>query len=1311
MPSNQDLRDLVLNMLPSDGSAMGNIAILAKIRSQYPEITDEEYWTARDSLVSDGLAAKGRGRGGALSRILVTSLAQSAPNIVTDTGSTDAGNAASDGDDDEEPEDEDGFTLAAEAPQGSGKRPRKARSRKGNGPLPVVSYRHAGKRVNNPEVGIVHPENDPDGPKKAWAYDPHLDPALQFDIGRGRIEALIDGATADRPSEKALDALLDDIAGSILEAPAPDRDAVLALLRQAVDADRQVHGRDRMMEALSELRRLQAPYLTWTGKAERTSFQVDTVSLHVHERIDPASILRAVKKRAEGSDGAAETTQFDLFAPAFEKKPLREALDFYKHDRNWSNRLIAGDSLLVMNSLLQKEGMRGQVQMVYLDPPYGIKYGSNFQPFTNKREVKDGSDDDLTQEPETIKAFRDTWELGIHSYLTYLRDRLRLAWELLHESGSVFVQIGDENVHRVRALLEEIFGEDNFVSQITFRTTSGLGDQYLDSSCNFLIWYAKSKDHLKYRQLYKPKLIEEDVGGRYRRVQSADYVRRAMTKAERSDTANIDPTLRIYRHDNLTSQSGTEKSAFPIAFNGVEFKPVQGFWKTNNEGLRRLSLSNRTSNPTENSIQYVRFFDDFAMSSFSNVWTDTQTGAFTESKMYVVQTNAKVIERCVLMTTDPGDLVFDPTCGSGTTAVVAEKWGRRWITCDTSRVAITLTKQRLMTAGFDYYVLRYPHEGLKGGFVYDTLPHVTLKSIANNPDIDTIHAQMHPAVETARTTLNKALAGARLRHRATKGPRAGQWIDFSAPDDAAAALTADELPETFPDHWPEQAKKPFREVRKARRTGGADRPLAQLNALLRNAPLRHRATTGARAGECIDFCAPGTATTNIRVTEQTHAWRLEPGDVAGPMPEDWPAELAPLWTAAVRDNGKLAELNTALRGQRLTFTTQQGWKAGREVRFDAPDDAKHYRIVDCPVPLNALLEWEIPFDFPEHWPDDARDAFDAFHGARVAMQERIDTSISDHAEPETLYNQPEDDPDRLRVTGPFTVEAVPAPAVLPLDEQHPPAEADVAVARSGETSRQAMWRDELLKTGIRAKGGSVFRLADLEAIPGLRHLHATGSMAETGDRVVVSFGPEHAALEQRQVEMALAEAETLRPAPKFVVFCAFTFDPEAAKDIDEVNWPGVKLLKAQMNTDLLTEDLKKARSSNESFWLMGQPDIDVRKRKDGLWEVEVNGFDYFDPLKGELKGGGKKNIAMWALDTDYDQRSLFPHQVFFPIAGPKEGWNRLRKTIRAELDEDLLEQFHGTVSLPFEAGENRRIAVKIVDDRGIESLRIKTLDE
>ncbi|MFW6087708.1 MAG: site-specific DNA-methyltransferase, partial [Myxococcota bacterium] len=358
-------------------------------------------------------------------------------------------------------------------------------------------------------------------------------------------------------------------------------------------------------------------------------------------------------------------------------------------------------------------------------------------------------------------------------------------------------------------------------------------------------------------------------------------------------------------------------------------------------------------------------------------------------------------------------------------------------------------------------------------------------------------------------------------------------------------------------------------------------------------------------------------------------------------------------------------------------------------------------------PAGALLEWEVPFDFPDGWPEAAREAFEAFHDARRRMQEQMDASIAAHADQEVLYDQPQVSKDKLRISGPFTVEAVPFPSVVSLDERRPPEEADAAIARSGETSRQHQWRDELLKTGIRGKGGQLLKLTDLEPLPDMRHLHLTGTLADSGDRVVVSFGPEHGALEQRQVELALREAEHLFPHPKMIVFAAFAFDPEAAKDIDEVK--GLVALKAQMNTDLLTEDLKKARSSNQSFWLMGQPDVEVREREDGRYEVEVHGFDYFDTAKGELVSGGKGKIAVWLLDTDYDQRSLVPRQVFFPMAGKKDGWHKLRKDLRAELDESKLEAFHGTVSLPFEAGDNRQVAVKIVDDRGIESLKIVPL--
>lgn len=1058
-----ELPDLILSLTPEDGSSIGNGAMLARLRDHIPTLTDEAYAEARDALIDDGTLGRGKGRGGSVYRADVVDLELTAP-------------------------------VAKEPKATTGKR--KKANRKSDEPTEVLSYRHDETRVNNPEVGMVHADTDPDGEKSTWAYDPHLDPVLNFDSARGAIETLIDDALASDDPE-------------------------------------------RMKDALTELKRLQAPYLNWTGKAEKTSFEVDTVSLHVHERVDPATILANAAKRLKGQDAATQWRQPDLFAAPFENLPLRQALDFYHHEKGWSNRLVAGDSLLVMNSLLTKESMGGKVQMIYIDPPYGIKYGSNFQPFTNKRDVKDRSDADLTQEPEMIKAFRDTWELGIHSYLTYLRDRLMLARELLTESGSVFVQISDENLHHVTEILEEVFGRENLVSVVTVQKTSGATSELISNTADYLVWFAKNKKAVKYRQLYEMKALDGAGGGEYQYLKLPNGDARRIAKDERSEYEKLCAEGAVYASHPITSQR--PPGDFPVPFRGEEIRPRSGYWKTGEAGFPRLIKADRVL-PAGSILKYRRMFEDFPVMPRNNLWDDVSSGASaSDPKVYAVQTTSRVIERCLLMTTDPGDLVLDPTCGSGTTAFVAEKWGRRWITCDTSRVAITLAKQRLMTASFDYYALRYPHEGLKGGFDYETVPHITLKSIANNPDIDTIDDEDHPKIASA---------------------------------------------------------------------------LADLNAALKAAP---------------------------------------------PLP----------------------------------IKPTQGYRKGKQVSFRDGD---------------VLEEWEVPFDLPEGWPEAAKAPFEAFHTARQAMQRRMDQSIADHADQETLYDKPRIDKNKLRITGPFSVEAVPAPTVLSLDDSLPAEEADSTVARSGETSRQSLWRDELLKTGVRGKGGNMMRFAEFEVIPGTKFLHASGSVADTGERVVVSFGPEHAALEQRQVEEAMNEAYTLMPKPKFLLFCAFTFDPEAAKDIEEMNVPGMTFLKVQMNTDLLTEDLKKKRASNESFWLMGQPEIEVRKREDEMWEVEVHGFDYFNPKTGEIEGGGKKQIAMWSLDQDYDQRSLMPHQVFFPMADAKGGWNRLKKTIRAELDEDLLEQFHGTVSLPFEAGDNKRIAVKIVDDRGIESLKIVALE-
>jgi adenine-specific DNA-methyltransferase len=779
------------------------------------------------------------------------------------------------------------------------------------------------------------------------------------------------------------------------------------------------------------------PQLVWAGKAEHTSFEVPTVSLHVHERIDPRTIMEAVRKKNGGPQPSLFATQ---------ELPLRQAIDFYKHKHGWSNRLIAGDSLLVMNSLLEKEGMAGQVQMVYMDPPYGITYKSNFQPFTNKKDVSEGKDSDVTQEPEMIRAFRDTWQLGIHSYLTYLRDRLLLSRALLNESGSIFVQISDENIHHVRELLDEVFGSNNFVSIITYRTSVPLKSTGLASICDYILWYAKDSSKKKHRDLFVQREIGE--GTVYTSIQLPDGTRRKMTTEERSDLTKLPRGAAVYCTENLVSSGYTPTCIYPFEYEGQTYNPTSGkSWKTNRQGMGVLARQGRLD-ASGKTLRYVLFLADYPVMKLTNMWTDLKGES---NKVYVVQTALKVIQRCMLMATDPGDLVFDLTCGSGSSALVAEDWGRRWITCDTSRIALTLTKQRLMTHSFDYYELAQPKEGIGSGLKYNKVPHVTLGSIAQN---------------------------------------------------------------------------------------------------------------------------------------------------------------------------------------------------------EPPDEAI---LVDYPII----------------------------------------------------------DPQKTRVAGPFTVEAVPAPVVKPLHEiqpdEAPPA--DASIARSGATVRQADWRDELLKTGIRAKGGQRIEFSRVEPLPGTRWLHADAETKEASpQRVVVSFGPEHAPLGSRQVELAIGEARTLVPQPRIIVFAAFHLDPEARKNIEGTKWPGITLLEALMNADLLTEDLKKKRASNESFWLIGQPDAKaepITKGPDkGKYQARVLGFDYYNTRTGKIESGGTGNIAMWMLDPDYDGRSLFPRQVFFPMAGDKEGWAKLAKNLKAEIDEDLIEAYRGVESLPFTPGEHKRVAVKIIDDRGIESLKI-----
>ena len=523
------------------------------------------------------------------------------------------------------------------------------------------------------------------------------------------------------------------------------------------------------------------PQLVWRGKDEQdwSDLVVPAPPLFIQEKLHPKVLIDDLLRRSREADAEAAGEaggQVDLFAD-FNGLPSDDArAEFYQHDANWSNRMILGDSLQVMASLAEREGLRGKVQCIYIDPPYGIKFNSNFQWSTTSRDVKDGKAEHITREPEQVKAFRDTWRDGIHSYLTYLRDRLTVARDLLTDSGSVFVQIGDENVHRVRAVMDEVFGEENFVSEIVVNKTTSATSRYLAGTCDYILWSARNVEQLKYRQPFREKRPGETGATLYNRVQSVDgQTVRTLSSSESYGKDVSTDDWHLVTSDNILSQSGGESTRQPILFRGETYRPASGGWKTNVDGMTRLVLAGRLAKGGK-ALRYIRRIEDFRVSPVSNVWDDMLTGSFTENKLYVVQTAQKLVQRCILMTTDPGDLVLDPTCGSGTTAYVAEQWGRRWITIDTSRVALALARARVMGARYPYYLLADSPEGqakeaelsrkapseaptqgdIRQGFVCERVPHVTLKSIANNAEIDIIWEKHQQELEPLRRKLNEA---------------------------------------------------------------------------------------------------------------------------------------------------------------------------------------------------------------------------------------------------------------------------------------------------------------------------------------------------------------------------------------------------------------------------------------------------------------------------------------------------------------------------------------------------------------------------
>jgi adenine-specific DNA-methyltransferase len=784
------------------------------------------------------------------------------------------------------------------------------------------------------------------------------------------------------------------------------------------------------------------PQLVWKGKDEqdKQDLTVPAVPIYIQEKIHPKYLIEEL--RAESNK--EKPAQVSLFAD-FNGIDFVQMVEFYQHDQKWSNRMILGDSLLVMTSLAEKEGLKGKVQMIYIDPPYGISFGSNWQASTRKRDVKDGSKEDTTRQPEQIKAFRDTWKLGIHSYLAYLRDRLVVARDLLTETGSVFVQIGDENVHLVRCLMDEVLGSDNFVGMISFKKTGFATSELIPVITDYVLWYAKQKQNIKVRKLFTSMGLSEDDA---------------------------------FKSWDLASPGGGS-TTFVFEFQGKSYHPGNNrHWKTTVEGLRKLVWADRLF-ASRNSLRHKRLPTDFPWSELSNIWTDTIMGSFHEDKIYVVQTSPKVMQRCILMTTDPGDLVLDPTCGSGTTAFVAEEWGRRWITIDTSRVALALARTRLMSAKYPYYLLTDSPEGIKKeselsgivppahktegdirkGFVYKRVPHVTLKSIANNPDI----------------------------------------------------------------------------------------------------------------------------------------------------------------------------------------------KEGM-------------------------------------------------------TRKEIDAAIARHGEAETLYDQPYEDNKRVRVTGPFTVESLSPHRFMSLDEERPATEKK-AHRDDGSGQFESLILENLKKAGVQNTiKNEKIKFDRLESYAG-QYLQATGEYMDKDGKIrraAVSIGPQYGTVGPDTVKESAKEA-VQGIGYDVLIVCGFAFDPHVSEEAKR--YGKLTVLITRISPELfMGDELLKSTGAGNLFMVFGEPDVAIKKQKDGKYTVEIKGLDIYDPTTGLIRNNSTQDIACWFIDTDYNEESFFVRHAYFTDGEDK--FERLKRSLRAEIDESAWASLQSTVSRPFDPPKTGKIAIKVINHYGDEVLKV-----
>ncbi len=1040
------------------------------------------------------------------------------------------------------------------------------------------------------------------------------------------------------------------------------------------------------------------PQLVWRGKDEQDldDLVVNVPPLYIQEKVHPKVLIEDLVSSSQWSAASkrGNDRQLDLFADFNGLPEGADRTEFYQHEGYWQNRMVLGDSLQVMASLSEREGLQGKVQCIYIDPPYGIRFNSNFQWSTTSRDVRDGNREHITREPEQVKAFRDTWRDGIHSYLTYLRDRLTVARDLLAESGSIFVQIGDENVHRVRALMDEVFGEGNFVSLISIQTTTGFQSEYVGNISDYVLWYAKRRETGKSRNPFFRKNFQ--IGeGNARWLMFQDFTCRGVTASERR-AGEIPDGTKPYAPDNLISQ-GRSRSPQPFTFQNKTDDPwnKNSHWKANYPaGMERLAKAGRL-HTAGNSIRFVRYHEDFELAVHGNIWTDTSTGNFTDDKTYVVQTNSKVIERCILMTTDPGDLVLDPTCGSGTTVYVAEQWGRRWITIDTSRVALALARARIMGARYPYYILADSRDGqlkeadlarrapsemptygnVRQGFVYKRVPHITLRDIARNTEIDVIWEKHQEKLEPVRRQLSEA---------------SGQWSTGGGP------LEEWEIHRERPDDWSLDTDHWLTDYWKLR--------IARQREI--------DASIAARAEYEYLYDKPYEDRSKVRVAGPFTVESISPHRVLGVDENgdviDGIAEARNGYGTGydfgqvILENLKRSGVQQAHKEDRITFTSLTPWPGrlvcadGRYIEGGELDDS------DAPAgPEKRAAIFVGPEFGTVSRPDlveAAREAAECQFDVLIACAFNYDAHTTEF---ESLGRVPvlkaRMNADlhmagELKNTGNgnlFVIFGEPDISVT---------SGQWLVASGGRMVAQYEHVKELSGLGsleeINGVGGDGLSRLCAASTGGAVRNYRTG---ETGSVVGSS---EHSGgggtSRDEGVPELPGDSQRVAGGNRDVSDTVTAAGDGPGGTGQAPAGPSVRGRTDAERTQTLAavQNLKAA-------------DFPLSLTTDHWTQVTVNGVDVFHPNTGEVRSDGPEGIACWFIDTDYNQESFFVRHAYFLGAG--DPYKSLKTTLRAEIDEDAWATLHSATSRPFPKPETGRIAVKVINHLGDEVMKVMTV--